>query len=230
MRTIALAAALAVMGVGGAWSTDSIVDGGPSHFAAAAAPGSDATLELKWDTGTRRWSIAWYTGADAWVGNDFDLSTISGYKAISKFKFYTRGAWPNVGWDGMRFAFYAFRGGVPGSMLWPTSGNPYFFKPSNPDVNSHIWVEFNINWTCPSAKFLAAQEQFYNNPNCDPYAVDNNTVFMRHSWHYYQGPWEPASYREPYEAYRNVMIRVFVDDETVSVSPTSVGRVKALYY
>jgi hypothetical protein len=228
MKTIALAISLAFMVVAGAWSADCIADGAPLYFEAAAPAGSDATLELKWDNGTRRWSWAWYSGADAWVGNDFDLSTISGYKAISKFKFYTRGAWPNAGWDGVRLAVYSFST-VPGSMLWPTSGGGYFFKPNAP-IQSHIWVECDINWTCPSAKFLAAEEQFYNHPNCDPYAVDNNTVFMRHSWHYYQGPWEPASYREPYEAYRNVMLRVVVDDETVNVSPTSVGRVKALYY
>jgi hypothetical protein len=230
MRTAAALAALVCMGVVGAWSTDRIADGAPSYFAAAApAPAAtDGNLELKWDNGTRRWSWIWYTGADAWVGNDFDLSTISGYKAISKFKFYTRGAWPNGRWDGVRLAVYSFST-VPGSMLWPTSGGGYFFKPSA-GIQAHIWVECDINWTCPSVKFLAAEEQFYNHPNCDPYAVDNNTVFMRHSWHYYQGPWEPASYREPYEAYRNVMLRVFVDDETVNVSPTSVGRVKALYY
>jgi hypothetical protein len=228
MRTAASLAALICMGVVGAWSTDSIVDGAPLYFTAAAAAGSDATLELKWDNGTRRWSWAWYTGGDHWAGNDFDLSTLSAYRAIEKVKLYTCGTWPNVGWDGVRVAIYNFST-VPGSMLWPTAGGGYFFKPSA-GIQAHIWVECDINWTCPSAKFLAAEEQFYNHPNCDPYAVDNNTVFMRHSWHYSQGSWEPASYSPPYDPYRNIMIRVFVDDETVSVSPTSVGRVKALYY
>ena len=228
MKTITLAAALAVMGVVGAWSADSIVDGGPSHFAAAAAPGSDATLELKWDNGTRRWSWAWYTGGDHWAGNDFDLSTLSAYRAIEKVKLYTCGTWPNVGWDGFRVAFFDFRGSVPGSRLWPTSGSGYFFKPSGP--LGHVWVEINVGWTCPATAFVAAEEQVYNHPNCDPYTVDNNTVFMRHSWHYSNGVWEPVSFFAPYDLYRNVMLRVVMDDEAVSVSPTSVGRVKALYY
>ncbi len=228
MKTVVLAMSLTVMGVGGAWSADCIVDGGPAAFAVSEAAGSDGTHELKWDNGTRRWSWAWYTGADTWVGNDFDLSTLSSYRAIRKIKFYTRDDWPNHGWDGFRVAFFDFRGSVPGSRLWPTSGSGYFFKPSG--LHGHCWVIINIGWTCPATAFVAAEEQFYNYPNCDPYAVDNNTVFMRHSWRYLSGKWEPISFSPPYDAYRNVMLRVFVDDETVNVSPTSLGRVKALYY
>ena len=230
MKTIALAMSLTVMGVGGAWSADVIVDGGPAAFAVSEAAGSDGTHELKWDTGTRRWSIAWYTGRDTWVGNDFDVSTLKWTRAaISKFKFYTRGAWPNGRWDGVRLGFYSFAGGVPGSMLWPTSGGGYFFKPSA-GIQAHIWVECDINWTCPSVKFLAAEEQFYNYPNCDVFELDNSTVFKRHSWQYYQGSWAPFEQPPPIAPYRNIMIRVVVDDETVNVSPTSLGRVKALYY
>ena len=227
MRTAASLAALICMGVVGAWSTDSIVDGAPLYFTAAAA-GSDGTLELKWDNGTRRWTWVWVTGMDAWAGNNFDLSTLSSYRAIRKVKIYTCDTWPNAEWDGFRVALFVFAGGVPGSRLWPTSGSGYFFKPSG--LHGHVWVEINIGWTCPTTAFVAAKDQFYNYPGCDPYSVDNNTVFMGHSWHYYQGTWEPVSFQEPFNDYRNVMLRVVVDDETVSVSPTSVGRVKALYY
>jgi hypothetical protein len=117
-------------------------------------------------------------------------------------------------------------------MLWPTSGNPYFFKPSNPDVNSHIWVEFNIDWTCPSVKFVAAQEQFYNHPTCDPFAVDNNTTPGGHSWLYQTGSWQPYQTTGISAPYRNVMVRIWVEpgQEFPSVAPSSIGRVKALYY
>lgn len=230
MKTIALAMSLTVMGVGGAWSADVIVvDGGPTAFAVSEAAGTDGTHELKWDIGTRRWSLAWFTGLDTWVGNDFDISTISSYKAISKFRIYTRGAWPNGRWDGVRLAIYNFST-VPGSMLWPTAGGGYFFKPSAP-IQGHIWVECDINWTCPSVKFLAAQEQFYNYPNCDVFELDNSTVFKGHSWQYYQGSWDPyKSSNPPVAPYRNIMIRIVVNNETVNVAPTSLGRVKALYY
>ncbi len=214
--------------VTGAWSADCIVDGALSLFTATAPPGRDATMELKWDNGTRRWSWVWYTGAGSWVGNDFDLATLSTYRAIAKMEFYTRDDWPNSGWDGFRLAFFDFRGSVPGSRLWPTASGGYFFKPRG--FHGHVWVEINIGWTCPTVAFVAARDQLYNYPNCDPYSVDNNTVFMGHSWHYYQGKWNLVSFNPPYEAYRNVMLRVVVDDETVSVAPTSLGRVKALYY
>jgi hypothetical protein len=115
-------------------------------------------------------------------------------------------------------------------MLWPTSGHPYFFKPSNPDIQSHIWVEFNIDWTCPSVKFLAAQEQFYNNPTCDPFSVDNDTNFKGHSWEYAQGQWSPLSTSA--DPYKNLMVRLWIEpgQEFPAVAPSSIGRVKALYY
>ena len=69
-------AALVLARVVGAWSADVIVDGGPAAFAVPEAAGSDATYELKWDTGTRRWSVSWLTGAGYWAGNDFDVSTL----------------------------------------------------------------------------------------------------------------------------------------------------------
>jgi hypothetical protein len=210
---------------GAAWGADfAVADGGyeegPGFY--EPLPTDQSTLELKWDNGSRRWSIAWYTGAGSWVGNDFRISTLkTSYVKILKYKYYTRGAWPNQGWEGMRFAFYNFHGGVPGSMLWPTSGGGYFFKP-NAGIEGHIWVEFDINWTCPSQAFVAAQEQFYNYPNCDPFSLDLNTVFSGHSWSYYGGSWAPYERSsDPY--YRNLMIRVWVetDQELPRGSPSS---------
>jgi hypothetical protein len=226
--------ACALLSCGAAWGADVALDGGtPTGAAGLYAPLAfdQSTLELKWDNGTRRWSIAWYTGAGSWVGNDFRVSTLkTSYVKILKYKYYTRGAWPNQVWEGMRFAVYNFHGGVPGSMLWPTSGSGYFFKP-NAGIEGHIWVEFDVNWTCPSQAFVAAQEQFYNYPNCDPFSLDNNTSFVGHSWSYYGGSWAPYERSsDPY--YRNLMIRVWVEtgQEFPGVSPSSVGRVNALYY
>jgi hypothetical protein len=217
-----------------AWGADVVADGGntTTPYLAAPTPRDQASLELMWDNGQRRWSVAWYTGSGTWVGNDFDVSTLkTTYAKILKYKYYTRGAWPNEGWEGMRFAFYAFKGGVPGSMLWPTSGSPYFFKPSA-GIQAHIWVEFAIDWTCPSQKFVAAQEQFYNYPICDPFSLDDNTSFVGHSWEYIQGQWAPFTEYSNLAPYRNVMIRVWVEPgiEFPGVTPSSIGRVKALYY
>jgi len=217
------------------WAADVAADGGSSRTPAFAAPfpNDQSTLELMWDSGKRSWSVARYVGANTWVGNDFDASTLkTTYAKILKYKYYTRGAWPNEGWEGMRFAFYSFKGGVPGSMLWPTSGGGYFFKPSVGDIKSHIWVEFDINWTCPSVKFVAAQDQFYDYPFCDPFSVDNNTTFVGHSWAYQAGSWQPYQGTGVAAPYRNLMIRVWVEPGQTfpGVAPSSIGRVKALYY
>jgi hypothetical protein len=234
MKYFAVIVALACV-TAPAWAADVTVDGGANYGGPAlAAPAArdQASLELMWDNGLRRWSVSWYTGADSWVGNDFDVSTLkTSYAKILKYKYYTRGAWPNEGWEGMRFAFYSFKGGVPGSMLWPTSGSPYFFRPNSGNLQSHIWVEFDINWTCPSQKFVSAQEQFYNYPICDPLSLDNNTSFQGHSWQYLQGSWSPFT-QSNVEPYRNLMIRVWVEPGYTfpGVEPSSIGRVKALYY
>ena len=218
-----------------AWGVDVAAEGG--FYAAApslSAPASydQSTLELSWDNGTRRWSIAWYTGAGAWVGNDFDTTTLkTSYVKILKFKMYTRDTWPNQVWDGFRIGFYNFAGGVPGSQLWPTGGGGYFFKPSG--ANGHVWVECDINWTCPAVKFVACEDQFYNWPNCDPFAVDINTTFLKHSWDYYGGAWTPlSSALVEIGPYYNLMLRVRLETGHTlpGVEPSSLGRVKALYY
>jgi hypothetical protein len=55
---------------------------------------------------------------------------------------------------------------------------------------------------------------------------------LRHSWQYYNGTWGPVE--PPAEAlpYQNVMIRVWVETGQTfpGVEPSSIGRVKALYY
>ncbi len=215
-----------------AWAADVAMDGAAVPAAAGwrtAAPADGTTLELMWDNGTRRWSVAWYTGADAWVGNDFDIRTLkTEYVKILKFKFYTRDNWPNTQWDGFRIAFYNFYGGVPGSRLWPTGSPGYFFRPSG--LTGHVWVECDINWVCPSRAFVAAENQFYNHPNCDPFSVDSNETFREHSWEYYEGTWAPLSTSA--DPYRNLMLRLWVETGYTfpGVAPSSMGRVKALYY
>jgi len=215
---------LAMLAAAAAWGADCVVEGGTGDAVTLAAYGTDDQLELSWDNGARQWSMAWYTGAGSWVGNDFDLATISTYRALEKVRFYTRDNWPNAQWDGFRVGIYTFAS-VPGSLMWPTSGGGYFFKPSG--LHGHIWVEINIGWTCPTTAFVAAVEQFYNYPYCDPFALDNNRTFRGHSWQYYEGQWKPNM---GYEGYRNLMLRVVVDNSTLAVAPASVGRVKALYY
>jgi len=216
-----------------AWSGDLAVDGacaGPPRVTAPAAF-DQATTELKWDEDTFRSSAAWYTGAGAWVGNDFSTATLkTSHVKILKFRMYSRGDWPNNVWDGFRVGLFDFAGNVPGSRLWPTAGGGYFFRPSGP--SGHAWVECNVNWICPAVKFVAAQEQYYDWPNCDPWSVDANDTFREHSWNYYAGVWSPLN-RALIEIgpFYNLKLRVTVETgHTIpAVEPASLGRVKALY-
>jgi hypothetical protein len=188
----------------------------------------DGEYELKWDSGVPRWLICWYTGAGAWAVNDFDVSTLkSSHVILTRLGVYSQPGWPNGRWDGFRIALYAFRR-VPGPIIWPEGGKPKFVKPSVPKG----WQWFNVNWVLPKSNysFMAGMEQYYNYPNCDPYCVDDNPTFRGHSWWYYGGGW--GSMEPPHWPYMNNMIRVRVETGHTfpGVAPTSIGRVKALYY
>jgi hypothetical protein len=222
MRSRTFIVVLAALAAAAAWATDMVV--APTAPAASGAPYDyyDGPLELKYDSGTRQYFMAWYSGANTWVGNDFDIGAISGYRAIMRVRFYSTPAWPNGKWDGFRVGIYAYAGGQPGSVLW----GPEYFKPKKASAG---WYNCAVGWSLPPANdaFVAAVEQVYNYPNLDPFALDNNRTFRNRSWQYYRGSWAKLS---GYGGYRNVMVRVVVNNVPVGVTPASVGRVKALYY
>jgi hypothetical protein len=205
-----------------AWATDVVVAPAAPAVSRVSADEYDAALELKYDTGTQRYFTLWYSGAGVWAGNDFDISALSAYRAITRVRVYSRPDWPNGRWDGFRVGIYAFAGSQPGSLLW----GPTYFKPTRTNAG---WCNCSVNWTLPLANkaFVAAFEQYYNFPNADPFALDDNPTFEGHSWQYYGGTWRLLT---GYGGYRNLMLRVVVNNLTVNVTPTSVGRVKALYY
>jgi len=215
---LALAGACALCA--GAWGADVVVERAPCAGPAIASPTYDGTLELKWDSGTSGWLIAWYTGSGSWVGNDFNISTISGYRAIESMRVYSGPAWPNGRWDGFRLGIYGFTS-VPGSLLW----GPKFVVGT---TSSYGWNDFRVGWTLPASyeAFIAAVEQYYAYPNNDPHVVDNNPTFLRHSWLYYAGTWGPLTNST---GYYNLMLRVIVSSDTLGVAPASLGRIKGLY-
>jgi hypothetical protein len=216
---LTLAAACALGGI--AWGADLVVERAPATVPAEGSPTCDGTLELKWDSGTSGWLIVWYTGSGSWVGNDFDISTISGYRVVESMRVYSGPAWPNGRWEGWRLGIYAFAS-VPGSLLW----GPKYVRGTS---SSYGWNDFTVNWTLPASNtaFIAAFEQFYDYPNCDAHVVDNNRVFLRHSWLYYAGNW---GYLTNGTGYYNLMLRVIVNNDSLSAAPTSLGRIKGLYY
>jgi hypothetical protein len=197
----------------------------------APPPLADGTRELKWDNGDWEFLVYWYTGAGSWAANDFAEGSPGDThgRYVASFKLFSSPLVPNQAWDGFRVAIYEFRGmprGVPGEKLWPAAGEGRFFLPSGP--GGHGWVSVPIGWVV-TTPFVAALEQFYDPPACDPFAVDSNRTDLGHSWSYYGGLWR--RFESTADPYRNIMLRVIVEDLPYhpAVAPASFGRVRALY-
>jgi len=220
MRRWALGAAL--LAAAGVLAADVAMDAAVGSPTPAEPNYYDAPTELKWDSGVASYSHCWYTGAGSWVGVDFSIATLTDYRLITQMRLYCRYGWPNSAWEGGRMGVYAY-GTVPGSMLW----GPTWFKPT---LTSSGFQDFGIGWVLPagSTSFIIAWEQYYGYPNADSYTVDNSTVTTGHSWDYYGGSWSRLSNTT---GYNNLMLRAVVDDvNNVGIAPTSLGRVKAVYY
>jgi hypothetical protein len=222
MKKIWLWVALGTLVAAFAWGADYVVERVPEAAATRGSAGYDATRELKWDSGSARWQTYSASG-DTWIGNDFDISTLSTFRGIKTIRVYSGPSWPNGRWDGFRVGVFAFSSGVPGSLLW---GPKYGIGTGS----GYGWVDIGVNWTLPAGRdaFVGAMEQFYNPPGCDAFCIDDNPTFMGHSWQYSSGRWRLFTHSGTVP-YRNLMVRVVVDD-TLAVAPTSLGRVKALYY
>jgi hypothetical protein len=195
--------------------------------AAIAADGG--LYELKHDNGARALQLAWYTGAGSWVGNGFDISTLkTEHNIICEMKFFTSPYWPDNKFDGFRLAVFDLSSGMPGAKLWPEGHEGRYVKPAGSEGFKNFWVNYYLK----TKKFVAAVEQYYDYPNCDPYFCDSNPTFLVRSWQKERGkPWQPLAGLQPYP-YRNLMLRVIVrvGYSEIGVTPTSLGRVKALYY
>jgi len=195
----------------------------PAAFVCAAdlanKCGADPTYpteyELLWDNGTLGYVLT-HILARTWVGNDFDASSLAVTK-IKYLRYFSSGQWPNGSWDGCSIAIYRFGSGIPGGLIW----GPVFVKGTGP---GYRWCTFDVDWALPKGilTFVAAVEQTYAYPNGDPYCLDTSPASGR-AWTYYQGIWKPLN------TYTNLMLRVVMQGD-IGVAPTSLGRVKALYY
>ncbi len=216
-----------------AFAADTAIWRGDAPEGRRREPRPGATLELGWDNGTRSYLVCWYTGRNSWAGNDFAASfgKDTTYVHVVSVRIYTSNKWPNEKWDGFRVAIYNFEGDpepVPAERLWPKSGTGYFFLPEGP--RGEYWVTVPVDWATPHLDFVAAMEQVYDQPRCDPFAVDSNPTFLRHSWSFYNNQWQRLETIS--DPYFNLMLRVVVEDggSYPTVAPTSFGRVKALYH
>ncbi|HUU57204.1 MAG TPA: hypothetical protein VMW93_07670 [bacterium] len=219
-RLITWAAAVGLAAA--AWGADVTAEVVSSGAEAVPSPAFDGEFELKWDDGRPTWFMSWETGADSWVGNDFDISTLGGSWWVKTIKVMSGPSWPNGRWDGFRLGVFTVSGSLPGSLLH----GPMFVRGSGAGYG---WCAFDFGmwaWALGGhKKFVVGVEQYYNYPDCDPYVLDGNRTFQGHSWQCQGGRWEPLI---GVAGYRNLMLRVVISD-LMAVTPSSIGRVKALY-
>jgi hypothetical protein len=171
--------------------------------------------ELKWDNGKLGY-VKTHIEPGNWVGNDFDISTL-GANNIKYIRVYSSDLWPNGRWDGFRIGVFKFNAGAPGALIW----GPRFVKGTG---TGYRWCDFDVNYTLPkgATEFVAAVEQVYKYPDTDPYCLDTGPPKLR-GWTYYRGIWTPL------QGEGNLMLRAVMQGD-IGVAPTSIGRVKALYY
>jgi hypothetical protein len=180
-----------------------------------AEPMQPTKYELRWDNGTLGYVRTHILGGK-WVGNDFDTSAL-GATHVQSLKYFSTGQWPNSSWDGCEIGIYRFVNGAPGRLIW----GPAFVRGTG---TGYRWCTFDVDWVLPKGilTFVAAVEQPYDYPYCDPHCLDTSPATGK-AWMYYQGVWTPLG------TYTNLMLRVVMQGD-IGVAPTSVGRVKALYY
>ncbi len=214
---------LVVLSAAAAWGTETIsVSPSPNAGATVTPPPSgDATNELYWDNGSCYTDFAWYTGANTWGGNDYDIATLTSYYHIYSSRIYYYPNWPNGTWEGTGIAVFAFAGGTPGSIMMPSR-----YVRGSGAVGG--WQSYTIGWWLSSTStFVIAYSQLYNYPNCDPvYPLDTNAAGGAHSWYYYGGVWSRIS--AVGYGNRALMHRCTMSQQN-AVAPSSFGRVKAMF-
>jgi hypothetical protein len=186
--------------------------------------------ELKWDNDRKSYSLCWYEGRNHWLAVDFDASEISAMPVITKIRFYTRDDWPNEGYDGFYVAIFSWVDEGPGTIIWPEDGDEYFFEPAGLP-HGDVWADLQVNWMCPDYRFVVAVNQYYDEPDCDPLALDDNPKPSGHSWMYVNNAWSKFDPSSLNIDYANLKIRAVVQDSGVehSMTPASIGRIKTLY-
>lgn len=195
------------------------------------------TDELSWDSGRRSYSLCWYEGRENWLAVDFDASEISPTPYITKIRFFTRDDWPNEGYDGFKVAIFPFEDDEPGSIknpIWPENGEPQLFEPTGLP-HGDVWADIQVGWTSPSSLFVIGVNQYYDEPDCDPLALDDNITPSGHNWMYVNNAWAPFDPSSLNIEYENIMIRVEVQGSGTgstteqAIAPASLGKIKTLF-
>lgn len=192
-------------------------------------PLSPGQIEISYDSGIPYVIVAFQNGVDMWVGNDFDTSGYgTGYPRIDSIRWYCYDAWPPpAGFDGSYLAIYDYVSGTPADIIWPIDGNPMWVVPSD-----NGFRDFTVDWQTTTHTFVAANNQYNDYPNCDPFLTDDNLTDQNHSWVASGSNWQRfkdnANLQETTGGYNNLMLRMLITPSS-EIESNSLGNIKAMY-
>ncbi len=202
-------------------ATGSIVSPGGSAIVDQPSPLNPTQMELSHDSGPGGMGWVFLNGSGVYVAEQYDVPA-GGPWFLNGIKYYVWSNWPDSVYQGFTVACWKMQGGTPGSIVWPTDGNPIY----NPNTGGG-WIiqlvqpEFNLTQECPSG-FLVGVGILYSYPACDGLGFDGGGVGP-YDWFYSSGAWGAAPYG-------TACIRALLDDEyPEAVEPLSLGSVRALY-
>jgi hypothetical protein len=213
MRTVLVVALASCL----AWAAGEYMAVNPINPLASAKspPNNPAMIELSHDNGNIQNAWVYLTGANTYAGDQYDNGLIFYLSAI---KYYVWTGWPDSTFQGFAVACWKMDGGTPGSVVWPTDGNPIY----NPNTGGNWIIQdtgwFDIGYAAPEG-FVVGIGFLYSYPAMDAFGVDNTGV-SPWDWSYVGGAWGAA----PYGVGSARAIQY-----SMPVEPISLGSLRALY-
>jgi len=92
--------------------------------------------------------------------------------------------------------------------------------------------DFVVDWQTTTHTFVAANNQYTDYPECDPFLTDSNLTDQNHSWVASGSTWQRFndndSLQDTINGYNNLMMRVIITPST-EIESNSIGAIKAMY-
>ena len=184
-------------------------------------PGYMTDGELSRDDGTIDNAWCYLNGAGTYAGDQYDTPATLKHLEGIKYFVWSQG-WPDSTYQGFHVACWKMTSGMPGDIVWPTSGGPAY----NPNTGGN-WITqavsptLDLSVAAPSG-FLVGIGFLYAYPAIDAFGVDN-TGIGPYDWAYTTS-WTAAPYGKG-------SARALVTDtpDNPGVETATMGTIRALY-
>jgi hypothetical protein len=182
-------------------------------------PGYVTNDELSRDNGNMQNAWVYLTGANTYVGDQYDTPTTLIW--LYGIKYYVWPGWPDTSYQGFTVGCWKMESGTPSSVVWPTDGNPIY----NDNAGGNWIIQdvdggFDLSTGAPSG-FLVGIGFLYTYPAMDAFGVDY-TGIGPYDWSYVGGAWGAAPYGKG-------SARALITDSPPGVETTTMGTIRAMY-